>query len=88
MYNTACYIGKIMGTCSKIKRKLHKQLDRLTTERERQCIIAILLIYECGFRIGNKKSAQTRKHYGTTTLKRKHITQNNIEFIGKSHQQN
>lgn len=80
---------KIMNLHQKIKKlKNHtiKQLSKSDT-KTKQLFIIIFLIFECGFRIGNKKYEKLNNSYGISTIKCKHLSFYDntvcIDFIGK-----
>jgi DNA topoisomerase-1 len=68
---------------SQIKRDLYTEDDN----KNKQIAMALLLVIECGIRIGNKKYENENKSFGSTTLKSKHVTVKrdtvSVNFIGK-----
>ena len=79
-------IVKIAKIFPKIKNILNKDINS-SDLKKREIAMIIMLILECGFRIGNKKYEDENKSYGLTTIKFHHISFNNstinINFIGK-----
>jgi len=68
---------------SQIKRDLYTEDDN----KNKQIAMALLLVIECGIRIGNKKYENENKSFGSTTLKSKHVNIKrdtvSVDFIGK-----
>lgn len=72
----------------KLKENIISIIKNKSTEtRLREIAIVIFIIFQCGFRIGNKKYEKENKSYGITTIKNHHLKfEKNkilIDFIGK-----
>jgi DNA topoisomerase I len=85
-------INSLTKHYSKLKSKLNKDVSSLENSKNKLIAIIILLIINCGFRIGNKKYEKENNSYGITTLKKKHFKIENdkliIDFIGKKNVRN
>lgn len=85
-------INSLTKHYSKLKSKLNKDVSTLENSKNKLIAIIILLIINCGFRIGNKKYEKENNSYGITTLKKKHFKIENdkliIDFIGKKNVRN
>jgi len=72
---------------SKINKQINRDLNSNIDSKDKQIALILKLIMECHFRVGNDKYLKDNKSYGTTTLKKKHLSFNNksvtIDFIGK-----
>jgi len=77
---------KLRKSMKKLKEEVDKDINGEDIKKKEIAMI-ILLIINCGFRIGNAKYLKENNSYGLTTLEYKHLTfQDNkihIEFIGK-----
>lgn len=85
-------INSLTKHYSKLKTRLNKDVSSLENNKNKLIAIIILLIINCGFRIGNKKYEKENNSYGITTLKKKHFKVENdkliIDFIGKKNVRN
>jgi len=76
---------KIMNA---VKRDLYSEGDT----KEKQIASALMLVVECGIRIGSEKYRDENKSFGATTLEPRHIKINgstvSLDFIGKKGVQN
>jgi DNA topoisomerase-1 len=70
----------------RIKSKIARDM-KSTESKKKEIAIIIYMIFNCGFRIGNKKYEKCNNSIGLTTLKFSHMTFRNkdiiIDFIGK-----
>lgn len=77
---------KLRKSIKKIKKQVDEDINSSDIKKKEISMI-ILLIINCGFRIGNNKYLKENNSYGLTTLEYKHLTFNDnkieIEFIGK-----
>lgn len=74
-----------------LRAQVEKDLKKRTMSKDKVVACVVKLIDEQFFRVGNKQYAKERGHYGVTTLRSKHITEEStsrltFEFIGKSGQ--
>ena len=71
----------------KIVSKINKDITLHNDSKEKQIALAMKMIIDCNFRIGNERYSKKNKSYGTTTLEQKHIKIKKneviIDFIGK-----
>lgn len=75
---------------NRLIKKIHDDvLKNITNNNDyiKELSIVIYLIFQCGFRIGNKKYEKDNNSYGITTIKCKHLSFGDkctiIDFIGK-----
>lgn len=72
--------------------KINKDITLHDDSKDKQIALAMKMIIDCNFRIGNEKYTKENKSFGVTTLEQRHIKQsgNNIaiDFIGKKGVQN
>ncbi len=70
----------------KLMKYVHQQMKSKDSHIQ-ECAIAVQMILDCGFRIGHENNAEKYKHYGITTIRKKHLKIKNgtltIRFIGK-----
>ena len=71
-----------------VKRDLYSEGDC----KEKQIAMALMLVVECGIRIGSEKYRDENESFGATTLEPRHIKINgdivSVDFIGKKGVQN
>lgn len=71
---------------TRITKKINDDLNGSDT-KNKLIALALKLVINCNFRIGNKRYTDNNKSYGVTTLEKKHLNFSNnyliIEFIGK-----
>ena len=72
----------------RLRKQVERDLRRRRLDEDKVVACIIRLIDQHFFRVGNKKYAKAHKHYGVTTLRRKHAditsTEVTFDFIGKS----
>lgn len=74
-----------------LRAQVEKDLKKRSMSKEKVVACVVKLIDEQFFRVGNKQYAKDHGHYGITTLRSKHITEQStsrltFEFVGKSGQ--
>jgi DNA topoisomerase I len=66
-----------------VKRDLYSEEE----SKEKQIAMALMLVIDCGIRIGSEKYRDENKSFGATTLEQRHIKINgdvvSVDFIGK-----
>lgn len=71
-----------------LRRQVDRDLRRRRLSEEKVVACVIRLMDQQFFRVGNARYARKHKHYGLTTLRRKHVTVGSsrvtFDFIGKS----
>ncbi len=74
-----------------MREKCHSDILKRGWHKEKVLALMVLILDECGIRIGNKQYATRNGTFGLTTLRRKHLTIDHGEavfnFKGKSNQQ-
>ena len=76
---------KIMNS---VKKDLYSEGDT----KEKQIAMALMLVVDCGIRIGQEKYKNENDKFGATTLESRHVKVNgdtvSVDFIGKKGVQN
>nr|WP_136251880.1 DNA topoisomerase IB [Ningiella ruwaisensis] len=70
-----------------IRAQIHSDLKREKWDYEKACASALMLLDKTGVRVGNKAYVKENDTYGLTTLRRKHVLEQNnkvqLHFTGK-----
>lgn len=64
-----------------MREKCHADILQRGWQKEKVLALMILILDDCGIRIGNKQYADSNGTYGLTTLRRKHLTITDNELI-------
>jgi DNA topoisomerase I len=84
-YNRVVEFGRALPL---IRREVRKNINRPGLSRSRALAALIMLMDQTGIRIGNEESAEESKHFGITTLERRHLKVEDgnyyLKFVGKS----
>ena len=76
----------------RILQKINKDIKLTSDTKDKQIALAMKMVIDCNFRIGNDKYTKDNNSFGVTTLEQRHIKQNGnhitVDFIGKKGVQN